>query len=158
MKLGLVLLVLVGGLRADPFFVGTISTSESGVYYLLADGEGSQPRWLKIGQRFGDYSLDYLPKDEALILKKEGRMVSLRLRSAKIPSLKAIVSEADLLAIAKREVAKQDGWDASATYQPAQRYREFWFVVATRSLVKKNEGRLIILTDEGIVKHYARTK
>lgn len=159
MKRLILLMLFAGwGLRAEPTFLGVMSTTETGTFFLVGGAETVGPKWLKLGQSFDGYVLsDYREKEESLVLKKDAQQLLLKLRVSKVRDLKILGRESELLEIARREVAQRENdWMASARFDTAKRHNDAWFVVAARGEGQGREFRLVVLTDDGRVRDYVK--
>jgi len=152
MKLRLVFSLFVGCLIADaePQFLGLFSSVSSGTRFIVGFESGAPPQWVKLGETVSGYAIvEYLDKDETLLLRKDGRTFSLKLKTPK-------VQQTDLrhqpipLAAAKQLIGNAEGWDSEVTYRIVRDKDGRWFLFASRSFGEDVRIKIQLLTAESV--------
>jgi hypothetical protein len=141
------LVLLCSMLRADPTFVGVLDGAKDGTFFAVSPSEGRPSKWFTLGDTFEGFSItDYRVKDEQLILKKEGQTVVLSLRKSRVREAAPLVDEASVRDLAKRIIAKWDGWDSS-TAEVVVWFKTDWNIAVTRIIDGRKETRIISAPD-----------
>ncbi len=149
-------LMLVGIAKADPEFVGYLSTRESGTLFAVIPSAGAQTRWVKLEGSFDGYSVaEFRAKDEILVVKKDGRALRLKLKAAKVRDGAASSAEMMIVDAAKKTVARMDKWDSDVGYQAGKAEDGFWYVIATKVVDGRKEVRRIRVTTDGKATNYS---
>ena len=118
MKPRFVLSLFVGCLvaEAEPQFLGLFSSESSGTRFIVGAESGAPPQWVKLGDTVGGYAIvEYIDKDETLLLRKDGRILSLKLRESKVQPTD-LRNQLIPLAAAKQLISSAEGWDSDVTY------------------------------------------
>ncbi len=94
MKIYLTILLLTTlGLKAEIEFSGFFTTSKEALFSLVDTDAERSSGWLKIGQSFGGYTLDYFDREREIITLKQGeRLLKISLRVSKIKDGRATIS------------------------------------------------------------------
>jgi hypothetical protein len=141
------LVLLCSMLRADPAFVGVLDGAKDGTFFAVSPSEGRPSKWFTLGDTVEGFSItDYKVKDEQLILTKEGRTVVLSLRKSRVRQAAPLVDEASVRELAKRIIAKWDGWDSS-TAEIVVWFKTDWNIAVTRMVDGRKETRIISAPD-----------
>jgi hypothetical protein len=91
--LGLLLLLLATGLRAELEFSGFFTTPQSARFALTDPATKTSSGWLKLGQSFAGYTVDSFDAErEVLIVKRGAESLHLKLREAKVQSGRATIT------------------------------------------------------------------
>ncbi len=147
MKSWVVFLALLAVAKAEPVFLGMLSTAKDGTFFVVSLSEDARPKWLTIGDTFDGYLVvAYKARDEQLLLRKEGKELVLQLRKPKVRSAPTLLAETEVRELAKAIIAKWDGWNL-ATTELVIWYKSDWNLAATRIIDGKKETRIISAPD-----------
>lgn len=119
----------IATLRAEPVFEGYMITGDRPVF-MLSDGKEKKSGWLTLGQTFDGFTLISLqPEAETLLVEKDGKRQSLKLREAKVRAAKPESLEARLRSLKglplAYELAKLEDKEVNAVLKPLlKRYEE----------------------------------
>ena len=147
MKTWIVFLALFAVARGEPVFLGMLGTAKDGTFFVISFSEDVRPKWLTIGDTYEGYRVvAYKPRDEQLLLRKEGKEVVLHLRNPKVRSEPTPQAEVEVRDLAKSIVAKWDGWNLAET-EIMIWYKSDWNIAATRVIDGNKETRIISAPD-----------
>ncbi len=136
--------------RAEPAFVGFISSKESGIQFVVVPDPGLPPRWIKIGEEIGGYVLvEYRAEQEVLVFKKDGREVLSTLKASKVQH-EAYHGERMPFEAAKRLIASREGWESDVTYSVFRRKDGVWILTAGKRMGNTKELNFLPVTAESI--------
>jgi hypothetical protein len=144
------LLLLFVAVRADPEFVGVLTSKESGKLFVVAPSPGAPARWVKIGDEIDGYFVtESRDGDEVLVLKKGHREFVLRLKGSRTQHADYRGALMPLVA-AKQLIESLPGWQSDVLYNVFQRKDGVWCLQAARPVGKAMQVRFIPLTTESV--------
>ncbi len=102
--------------RAQPEFVGVLSSKESGTQFAVVETPSSPPTWIKLGDSIGSYIVsEHRIADEVLIFKKDGREFPAKLKESRVQHADYRGEELSVAA-AKQLIASDPSWQSDVIY------------------------------------------
>jgi hypothetical protein len=164
MKVRIAIVLLASALlRADPDFVGVITTKDQSFFALTGRSEGP-PQWHEIGQAYGTYTIsEYRAEEQSLVLQGEKGTLVLKLKEAKVGAAQGTIDIARFLEVARAEIAKREKWNGPIQMNPridpsspTSATRGLWFAVGHFDDASGNRiQRMVVLRTDGTVYDYA---
>jgi hypothetical protein len=160
MKTALFLLItlIATSVRAEPAFVGMMSTREHGTVFAVVSSPGAVPRWTKVGDTVdGFHVIAYEAKDDILVGEKDGHALRLKLKESKV-RVGVTIAHSQLIEEAKKmmKIVEKREPGPDLVFQIANAEDGFLHAYMTNVVDGYKVVRLIIATPEGEILKYLK--